>query len=114
MVRGKKVEIVSLLVLVIVMAATAATVTYDHRALVIDGKRKILISGSIHYPRSTPEVTTLLHIYTYIRLRIYINVTYNNIFLEICIFFSELLFLDIWCRCGQTLYRNQRTVAWTL
>ncbi|CAN7051306.1 hypothetical protein IGI04_027212 [Brassica rapa subsp. trilocularis] len=56
MVRGKKVEIVSLLILVIVMAATAATVTYDHRALVIDGKRKILISGSIHYPRSTPEM----------------------------------------------------------
>lgn len=75
MVRGKKVEIVSLLILVIVMAATAATVTYDHRALVIDGKRKILISGSIHYPRSTPEVTTLLHTYTYIRLRIYRNVT---------------------------------------
>ncbi|KAM7506125.1 hypothetical protein LguiB_005029 [Lonicera macranthoides] len=34
----------------------AVTVTYDHRALVIDGKRRILQSGSIHYPRSTPEV----------------------------------------------------------
>ncbi|KAK9936284.1 hypothetical protein M0R45_013133 [Rubus argutus] len=34
----------------------SATVTYDHRALVIDGKRRILQSGSIHYPRSTPEV----------------------------------------------------------
>ncbi|KAJ0238888.1 Beta-galactosidase 8 [Hirschfeldia incana] len=57
MVRGKKIEIVSLLALVmIVSVATAATVTYDHRALVIDGKRKILISGSIHYPRSTPEM----------------------------------------------------------
>lgn len=58
-------EIVSLLVLVMMTAAaTAASVTYDHRALVIDGKRKILISGSIHYPRSTPEVTTLLqHLY---------------------------------------------------
>ncbi|XP_028808050.1 beta-galactosidase 8 [Neltuma alba] len=33
-----------------------ANVTYDHRALVIDGKRRILISGSIHYPRSTPEM----------------------------------------------------------
>ncbi|RRT77186.1 hypothetical protein B296_00028427 [Ensete ventricosum] len=33
----------------------AATVTYDHRALVIDGTRRALISGSIHYPRSTPE-----------------------------------------------------------
>ncbi|ONI10286.1 hypothetical protein PRUPE_4G038600 [Prunus persica] len=34
----------------------SATVTYDNRALVIDGKRRILQSGSIHYPRSTPEV----------------------------------------------------------
>ncbi|KAF8085624.1 hypothetical protein N665_0656s0003 [Sinapis alba] len=56
MVREKKMEFVSLLVLVMVVAATAASVTYDHRALVIDGKRKILISGSIHYPRSTPEM----------------------------------------------------------
>ncbi|XP_034698221.1 beta-galactosidase 8-like isoform X2 [Vitis riparia] len=32
------------------------TVTYDHRALVIDGKRRVLQSGSIHYPRSMPEV----------------------------------------------------------
>ncbi|XP_040991166.1 beta-galactosidase 8 [Juglans microcarpa x Juglans regia] len=31
-------------------------VTYDHRALVIDGKRRVLISGSIHYPRSTPQM----------------------------------------------------------
>ena len=37
----------------------AATVTYDHRALVIDGTRRVLISGSIHYPRSTPEVPLL-------------------------------------------------------
>ncbi|CAK9176801.1 unnamed protein product [Ilex paraguariensis] len=34
----------------------SVTVTYDHRALVIDGKRRVLQSGSIHYPRSTPEV----------------------------------------------------------
>ncbi|CAH9130257.1 unnamed protein product [Cuscuta epithymum] len=37
-------------------AASAANVTYDHRALVIDGQRRLLISGSIHYPRSTPEM----------------------------------------------------------
>ncbi|KAI4304682.1 hypothetical protein MLD38_040158 [Melastoma candidum] len=39
-------------------AATAfgANVSYDHRALVIDGKRRVLFSGSIHYPRSTPEM----------------------------------------------------------
>ncbi|KAI7758048.1 hypothetical protein M8C21_007412 [Ambrosia artemisiifolia] len=32
------------------------TVTYDSKALVIDGKRRILQSGSIHYPRATPEM----------------------------------------------------------
>ncbi|GFP93194.1 beta-galactosidase [Phtheirospermum japonicum] len=32
-----------------------ATVSYDDKAFVINGNRKILISGSIHYPRSTPE-----------------------------------------------------------
>ncbi|KAJ1424345.1 Glycoside hydrolase, family 35 [Sesbania bispinosa] len=37
-------------------ALLGANVTYDHRALVIDGKRRVLISGSIHYPRSTPEM----------------------------------------------------------
>ncbi|KAK9734376.1 hypothetical protein RND81_04G135900 [Saponaria officinalis] len=34
----------------------AINVTYDHRALVIDGKCRVLASGSIHYPRSTPEM----------------------------------------------------------
>ncbi|KAL2327302.1 hypothetical protein Fmac_020729 [Flemingia macrophylla] len=29
-------------------------VTHDGRAIKIDGKRRVLISGSIHYPRSTP------------------------------------------------------------
>ncbi|VAI57128.1 unnamed protein product [Triticum turgidum subsp. durum] len=33
-----------------------AAVSYDHRSLVINGRRRILISGSIHYPRSTPEM----------------------------------------------------------
>ncbi|KAH7681370.1 Beta-galactosidase protein [Dioscorea alata] len=32
-----------------------ANLTYDHLALVMDGARKVLISGTIHYPRSTPE-----------------------------------------------------------
>ncbi|WCJ35254.1 Beta-galactosidase [Euphorbia peplus] len=32
------------------------TVTYDRKAIVINGRRRILISGSIHYPRSTPEM----------------------------------------------------------
>ncbi|XP_042490241.1 beta-galactosidase 9-like [Macadamia integrifolia] len=31
-------------------------VSYDHRALIIDGKRRMLISAGIHYPRATPEM----------------------------------------------------------
>ncbi|CAI9114311.1 OLC1v1015007C1 [Oldenlandia corymbosa var. corymbosa] len=36
--------------------ATAGSVSYDNRAIVVNGQRRILISGSIHYPRSTPEM----------------------------------------------------------
>ncbi|KAF9608991.1 hypothetical protein IFM89_012330 [Coptis chinensis] len=32
----------------------AANVTYDRRSLIIDGQRKLLLSASIHYPRSVP------------------------------------------------------------
>ncbi|KAG9146064.1 hypothetical protein Leryth_016612 [Lithospermum erythrorhizon] len=31
-------------------------VTYDNKAIIINGQRRILFSGSIHYPRSTPEM----------------------------------------------------------
>lgn len=48
-----------LLLLCIAGGARAANVTYDHRALVIDGVRRVLVSGSIHYPRSTPDVGIL-------------------------------------------------------
>ncbi|GLT84966.1 hypothetical protein SLE2022_031710 [Rubroshorea leprosula] len=33
-----------------------SVVTYDGRSLIIDGEHKMLFSGSIHYPRSTPEM----------------------------------------------------------
>lgn len=31
-------------------------VSYDHRAVIIDGQRRMLISAGIHYPRATPEM----------------------------------------------------------
>ncbi|OAY37993.1 beta-galactosidase 8 [Manihot esculenta] len=52
-------EILAVLVLFFGVFATtsfSSNVTYDHRALLINGKRRVLISGSIHYPRSTPEM----------------------------------------------------------
>lgn len=36
--------------------ATATQVTYDNRAIIIDGKHRVLVSGSIHYPRSTTQM----------------------------------------------------------
>ncbi|KAF7829626.1 beta-galactosidase 5-like [Senna tora] len=35
---------------------THSTVTYDRKAIIINGQRKILLSGSIHYPRSTQQM----------------------------------------------------------
>ncbi|XWS24422.1 hypothetical protein CRYUN_Cryun28dG0100500 [Craigia yunnanensis] len=32
------------------------SIIYDKKAILINGQRRILISGSIHYPRSTPEM----------------------------------------------------------
>ncbi|RLN22391.1 beta-galactosidase precursor [Panicum miliaceum] len=48
--------------LLLVLAAAAitgcgaTTVAYNDRAVVIDGQRRIILSGSIHYPRSTPQM----------------------------------------------------------
>ncbi|XP_058106157.1 beta-galactosidase 11-like isoform X2 [Magnolia sinica] len=46
----------------VVLSATALAhkkvtkgVTYDGRSLIINGRRELLFSGSVHYPRSTPE-----------------------------------------------------------
>ncbi|KAG9445334.1 hypothetical protein H6P81_016674 [Aristolochia fimbriata] len=39
---------------VLCSVSLASNVTYDRRSLIIDGQRKLLISASIHYPRSVP------------------------------------------------------------
>ncbi|KAE8715673.1 Beta-galactosidase 5 [Hibiscus syriacus] len=33
-----------------------SSVTYDRKAIMINGQRRILFAGSIHYPRSTPDI----------------------------------------------------------
>ncbi|EIP97183.1 beta-galactosidase [Opitutaceae bacterium TAV1] len=32
------------------------TVSFDHRALLLDGRRTLVLSGAVHYPRSTPAM----------------------------------------------------------
>ncbi|KAK8582514.1 hypothetical protein V6N13_069291 [Hibiscus sabdariffa] len=36
--------------------AASKGVTYDARSVIINGKRELLFSGAIHYPRSTPDM----------------------------------------------------------
>ncbi|CAL5384877.1 unnamed protein product [Camellia sinensis] len=40
----------------VIGGACGGQVTYDNRSLIINGQRQILFSGSIHYPRSTPDM----------------------------------------------------------
>ncbi|KAI3903837.1 hypothetical protein MKW92_045816 [Papaver armeniacum] len=47
---------IGLMVVEMIVCVIGMTVEYDHRAVVIDGKPRVLMSGSIHYPRSTPEM----------------------------------------------------------
>uniref|UniRef100_A0A2N9I5M6 Beta-galactosidase n=1 Tax=Fagus sylvatica TaxID=28930 RepID=A0A2N9I5M6_FAGSY len=36
--------------------AAGTSVSYDSSAIIINGERRVILSGSIHYPRSTPEM----------------------------------------------------------
>ncbi|KAG2281985.1 hypothetical protein Bca52824_053205 [Brassica carinata] len=51
------------ILMAIIGAGDAGNVTYDGRSLIIDGQHKILFSGSIHYPRSTPHDTFYLRLH---------------------------------------------------
>ncbi|XP_059455909.1 beta-galactosidase 1 [Corylus avellana] len=56
---GLKVVMWNVIVAVLIgvwVGSAEASVSYDSKAIVINGQRRILVSGSIHYPRSTPEM----------------------------------------------------------
>jgi len=38
------------------LTKNGTVVSYDRRSLMIDGRREIFFSGSIHYPRSPPDM----------------------------------------------------------
>ncbi|CAA7404056.1 unnamed protein product [Spirodela intermedia] len=50
------VSLLSLLLFLLLLPVAQCGVTYDRKALIINGQRKILFSGAIHYPRSTPDM----------------------------------------------------------
>ncbi|RAL46541.1 hypothetical protein DM860_004820 [Cuscuta australis] len=53
---GKWGPLLLLMVFLLSSGSTRCTVTYDRKAIAINGERRLLFSGSIHYPRSTPEM----------------------------------------------------------
>ncbi|GMH13724.1 hypothetical protein Nepgr_015565 [Nepenthes gracilis] len=48
--------VIELVFLCTLLCSATASVSYDRKAIKINGQRRILLSGSIHYPRSTPEM----------------------------------------------------------
>ncbi|MFS7991304.1 putative beta-galactosidase [Helianthus anomalus] len=56
--RMPRIKILLLLLFIFscVCSSIRAAVSYDDKAIIINGRRRILMSGSIHYPRSTPEM----------------------------------------------------------
>ncbi|KAJ0087884.1 hypothetical protein Patl1_32313 [Pistacia atlantica] len=48
--------LVVLLLCAIFSFVSASEITYDGSSLMIDGERQLILSGSIHYPRSTPQM----------------------------------------------------------
>ncbi|XP_059634689.1 beta-galactosidase 15-like [Cornus florida] len=49
-------DTVSWIIFTLPPSSNSTIVSHDGRAITIDGQRKILLSGSIHYPRSTTEM----------------------------------------------------------
>ncbi|KAL9376580.1 hypothetical protein Peur_030700 [Populus x canadensis] len=52
---GSQIEILLIASLALLCSSSAITVDYDSNAVIINGERKIIFAGAIHYPRSTPE-----------------------------------------------------------
>ncbi|KAJ6362325.1 hypothetical protein OIU78_002684 [Salix suchowensis] len=53
---GSWVSLLLIASLGLIGSCSAAAVEYDSSAVIINGERKIILSGSIHYPRSTVEM----------------------------------------------------------
>ncbi|XP_059653985.1 beta-galactosidase 13-like [Cornus florida] len=56
MIRLLVLAVLSLMVTSVVGEGKGISVAYDGRSMIINGSREILFSGSIHYPRSPPEM----------------------------------------------------------
>ena len=56
-IKNKLLPILALLCSCLSILAAGTSVSYDSSAIIINGERRVIFSGSIHYTRSTPEVS---------------------------------------------------------
>lgn len=98
---------ISLFLLVVHFQLIQCSVTYDRKTIIINGQRKILISGSIHYPRSTPDVLLLFFFFILCFFLLIFFICWNVLF--VCVLCL------IWvCRCGKVSYRRLKMEDWML
>lgn len=119
--EGLRAKTVSSLVVVVVLSSLAcwvtASVSYDRKAVIVNGQRRILISGSIHYPRSSPEVFSQMCIMGFVLLPLFLDFHYMGIsvFLIIFLGFYFYFYFLVGCfRCGPILFRRPKKEAWML
>lgn len=74
------VAVTLMVVMMVVVSTGRANVSYDGRSLMIDGERKMLFSGSIHYPRSTPDVCIFFPLFQLLNRAIQFNQIYLSIY----------------------------------
>lgn len=109
--RGNN-TLLSLLLFSWLASAATASVSYDHKAIIINGQKRILISGSIHYPRSTPEVPTMpmwfIAFFLFFLIFIYYLWWYFNAFL------TYGFFLVFVCVVTDVAWFNTEVQRWRL
>lgn len=80
------------------------SVTYDGRSLIINGKRELFFSGSIHYPRMPPEVLNF-----YFRI-----VDIICLILCVCFGYANVVacLINFVLRCGGTYWKRLKLEDW--
>ena len=81
-------DVLVVLLLCSLACSVTASVSYDSKAITINGQRRILISGSIHYPRSSPEVFSLMCFVFLLFLKLFLKMGTSNL----CSLFLFFLF----------------------
>lgn len=107
---------VALLLAFSLIGSAKASVSYDSKAITINGQRRILISGSIHYPRSTPEVLILILLLLLLSNELrgpHVFFFLTNGCLKVSSFFAFVTCgVSLFLRCGQILFKRPRTEVW--